>query len=68
MKKKFVLLAAMLLSAMISCSGGGSDSGDNSSAGNTAAGLYKGTTSTGRNIYGLILNDGSFYFIYSALN
>jgi hypothetical protein len=68
MKKLYAILAAILLLAMISCSGGGDDSSDNSSSGNSAEGLYKGTTNTGRNIYGLILSDGTYYFIYSALN
>jgi hypothetical protein len=69
-KKWFVILAAMLLllSAMISCGSGGGGGGDNSSSSNSAEGLYKGTTNTGRNIYGLILSDGTYYFIYSGLN
>lgn len=68
MKKLFVILAAILFSAMVSCSGGGSGEGDYTSPVNSAAGLYKGTTTTGRNIYGLILNEGTYYFIYSASN
>jgi hypothetical protein len=66
MKKIFVIMAIIMLSAMISCSGGGGDDGSNSSSVGSAAGLYQGTTSTGRNIYGLILNDGTFYFIYAG--
>ncbi len=68
MKKLYAILAVILLSVMISCSGGDDGGGDNSSSGKSAEGLYKGTTNTGRNIYGLILSDGTYYFIYSALN
>ena len=68
MKKIFLISVLTLLSMMISCSGGGDDGGDNYSSGKSAAGLYKGTTNTGRNIYGLILEDGSYFFIYSASN
>jgi hypothetical protein len=32
------------------------------------AGLYKGLTSTGRSFAGLVLDDGSFYSIYSQVN
>ena len=33
-----------------------------------AEGLYNGITSTGRSVAGLILDDGSYYVIYSATN
>ena len=55
----FVLVVTVAVSA---CGGGGSGDGDSG----TAEGLWQGTTNTNRAIAGLVLDDGTYWFIYSV--
>lgn len=61
--KKFVLMLGALL-FMTACGGGGGG-GDSSSTANPAQGLWEGTTNTNRNATGIILSDGTGYFLYT---
>ena len=57
----FIIIAA----SMSACGGGG---GDGSSDGSGAAeGLWRGTTNTNRILAGVILDDGTYWFIYSPV-
>jgi hypothetical protein len=51
------------------CGGGGGGGGDSAPPLNTstAEGLYSGSTSNGRSVTGLVLEDGTLYFLYSAV-
>lgn len=70
-------LAAAIVSIMLAACGGGGGGASTSAqvvvstpAPSTAIpdGLYTGTTSTGRTINGLVLDNGSYYFVYSVSN
>jgi hypothetical protein len=67
LSKKVIGLTAISL-AVSACggSGGGSAAVSPPSMG-TAEGLWNGTTGTGRAISGLVLDDGNFWFIYTAV-
>jgi hypothetical protein len=52
--------------ALVACGGGGGDGGSQSAT--SAEGIYSGTTSTGRTINGLVLDDGSYYVVYTVAN
>jgi hypothetical protein len=59
------ILAVLIISLMVgACGGGGSNSNTESG---TAEGLWQGTTSTNRAIAGVVLDDGTFWFIYSGV-
>ena len=70
-----LLLGFCLLNMLAACSGDGanSSSGSNSTPSaqpppaTSAEGLWNGTTSTSRTISGLVLNDGSYWFLYSVI-
>lgn len=79
MPKNLILLGAIAVT--LSACSGGSGSGDGSTQADVAAvptvtppatmaisaeGLYTGSTSNGRSFTGLVLDDGSYYVIYSA--
>lgn len=57
-------IASMLLVA--ACGGGGDDGSAPAATGPTAEGLYSGSTGSGRGFTGLILDDGTYYFLYAA--
>ncbi len=56
-------IAAALLSA---CDSSNSGNANNTTSG-TAEGLWQGTTDAGRAIAGLVLDDGAYWLIYSAI-
>jgi hypothetical protein len=58
---------AVVIAALSGCGGGGGDSPP-ASATSTAEGLYTGTTTTGRNVTGLVLDDGTYYVLYSQIS
>lgn len=61
-------LAVSLIAALTAC-GGGSSSGTPATttpAATSAEGLWKGTTSNGRAVTGLVLDDGVFWVLYST--
>jgi hypothetical protein len=58
-------LAAALLSAALLAGCGGGD-GDNNSI-EASAGAWSGTTDSGRDLTALVLRDGSYYLLYSAV-
>jgi hypothetical protein len=60
------LLALAAASVFFSGCGGG-DSIPPSVAASSAEGLYSGTTTTGRNVTGLVLDDGTYYVLYSPV-
>lgn len=63
------VLCAVLLSA---CGSGGSGDGvagsSPSFSATSAEGLWNGTSGNGRTIAGLVLDDGAYWFLYSAIN
>jgi hypothetical protein len=61
---KRVILATVVL-ALAGCGGGGGDSPTPSTT--AAEGLYTGTTGTGRALTGLVLDDGTYYILYSPV-
>ncbi len=61
----FIAASAMLV-ACGSSGGGGSPAPAPAPAPSAAEGLWLGTTSNNRAITGLVLDDGSFYFLYSV--
>ena len=71
--KKLNGLVSMAFAALLTACGGG---GDDESAPNappsastaSAEGLWQGTTSSGRTIRTLVLDDGSYWSLYSAAN
>lgn len=66
----------MTLSSLLStifflagCGGGDSTTPSQAQASTSAAeGLYSGTTNTNRTVRGIIMDDGTYYVIYSAIN
>ena len=60
------MLAIGLLGAIFvtGCGGGGSNGGD---SGTSAEGLWNGTTSNGRAMSGLVLDDGTYWVLYSLM-
>jgi hypothetical protein len=62
-------IAALGTAAVLAACGGGD--GNSSSPAPapvvTAEGLYQGTTNTGRSVNGLVLDDGSFWVLYSVV-
>jgi hypothetical protein len=61
-------IAAISAGLLSACGGGGGgDSGGSQAPATTAEGLYTGT-SNGRTITGLVLDDGSYYVLYTVVN
>lgn len=62
----------LVASTLGACGGGGGDGESQPTPApapvSTAEGLYKGTASTARTITGLILNDGTYWVVYSQVN
>ncbi|XYJ88410.1 hypothetical protein AEMCBJ_12965 [Cupriavidus necator] len=70
-KKAMWTISALGLAAVLAACGGGGDSGSSSSTTTpstqpaaTAEGLYSGTSSSGYQIAGLVLETGEFYVLY----
>lgn len=66
-------LSALAMSALVACGGGGSGDAESANGNGTnpvgnAEGFYNGTTSNGRSLTGLVLDDGSYWVLYSAQN
>jgi hypothetical protein len=67
-----MVAAALVCVALFGCGGGG-DGGTGDSALSpsndpaASAGLWKGSTSNGRQAYGVTLSDGTYWFIYTAV-
>jgi hypothetical protein len=64
------LLGICFTSIVVACSSGGADSNSNTAPPPTATsaeGLWMGTTSTGRTVGGVVLDDGSYWVLYTAL-
>lgn len=62
--RKFIFTVAIIVS--VSACGSGGDSGSSGVSG-PAEGLWRGTTSTSREIAGLVLDDGTYWFFYSSI-
>jgi hypothetical protein len=61
------LTLALVVLTLAACGGGGGG-GDSSPTPTTQAeGLYSGATNTGRAITGLVLDDGTYYVLYSSV-
>lgn len=68
MKKNSTLVLGaipLVIAALSGCGGGGGS--DSSAASSPAQGLYTGTTTTGRTVTGLVLDDGTYYVLYSQI-
>jgi hypothetical protein len=65
-KRSLTMFAAAV--ALASCGGGGGSSSSTAPAPDlgTAEGLWNGTTGDGRSFSGLVLDDGTYWFLYSA--
>lgn len=72
MNKKFLNLAlAASLVSLAACGGGGGGGDDDkpaAPAAEPAQGLWQGSTDTGRTVTGIVLADGTYYFLYSPPN
>lgn len=70
-KMKLRATASVLaISLLAACGGGGGDSGDDGGpvVKDSAEGFYVGTTSNGRSLTGLVLDDGNYWILYSLAN
>lgn len=71
MHKKTVSLCSILFLtlSLSACSGGGSDSPTPpaSASATSAEGLWNGTTNSGRSVAGLVLHDGTYWFLYTLM-
>jgi len=64
------LLSIFLLAVSLSaCSDGGGDNPASppSASATSAEGLWNGTTNSGRSVAGLVLNDGTYWFLYTLI-
>lgn len=62
-------LAFALAATLAACGGGsGEDPRSDGQVATTAEGLWKGTTSTGRSVNGLVLDDGAYWLVYTLPN
>lgn len=73
MKTLAFAVASISCTVLVGCGGGGSSSGTASTPAPQQVtiipeGLYSGMTNTGRTITGLVLDDGAYYVLYSAIN
>lgn len=67
------IAAISIVAAVVSaCGGGGGSSATTTQnpppVATSAEGLYAGTTSTGRTVTGIVLDDGTYYVLYSVAN
>jgi len=60
-----IVFPLIIAAGMSACGGGGGGDGSNPASG-AAEGLWQGTTNTSRTIAGLVLDDGTYWFIYSS--
>jgi hypothetical protein len=58
------ILAVAIAASMSACGGGGG--GGTTSTPSPAEGLWQGTTSTNRAVSGFVLDDGTYWFLYSV--
>ncbi|MFA5938662.1 MAG: hypothetical protein WC809_04830 [Sinimarinibacterium sp.] len=65
---KHTWLAAVFAVSLAACGGGGGDGdgGDNPEPATSAEGLWVGTTSTNRSFAALVLDDGTYWVLYSS--
>lgn len=69
MKTSALAVASIFSASLMGCGGGGSGSASAPQQQVTIPeGLYAGTTNGGRTITGLILDDGTYYVLYSVAN
>lgn len=66
-----VTVIALMAVVLVACGGGGGSGGGSGGGGvapsGTAEGLWQGTTNTGRAMTGLVLDDGTYWFIYTLV-
>jgi hypothetical protein len=67
LKSGLLAVVAGLSIGIAGCGGGGGGDSPAPTATTTAEGLYTGTMSSGRTFDGLVLDDGTYYFLYSAI-
>lgn len=60
---KLIAVSVISIAILAACGGGGSS---NSTAATSAEGLWNGTTSNGRTVSGLVLDDGVFWVLYTS--
>jgi hypothetical protein len=69
MKGHLLVSAILILAGSISACGGSDESSSPPppAPATSAEGLWNGTTDTGRSVAGLVLNDGTYWFLYSPV-
>src|ERR1035437_7385465 len=71
MKHIFCVLAFSSVSILVGgCGGGGGDGGSSAPPASvtTAEGMWTGTTSSNRTVNGFVLDDGTYWVLYSVAN
>jgi hypothetical protein len=66
LRQAFILLGIAIALSAGGCGSQNSDQASSLSSANTAEGLWAGTTNTNRTLTVAVLNDGAYYFFYSA--
>ncbi len=64
LKKITKTLCVISMGALVACGGGGEES---SASRQSATGLWAGSTDTDRAVIGVVLSDGTYYFLYSRV-
>lgn len=65
MNKNFRSISILTSLLVVGCGGGGG--GGSSAPAGTAEGYWEGTTGNGRTVWGVVLRDGTSWFIYSSI-
>jgi hypothetical protein len=59
-----IVLAAVGVASIVASGGGGGGGGEGSTS---AQGLWRGTTDADRSMFGVVLDDGSYWFVYTVI-
>lgn len=62
-----VLVSLVFTLLLAACSSGGSDNSSPPAPATSAEGAWNGTTNTNRSVAGLVLSDGTYWFLYSMV-
>lgn len=66
MKAKLIAIVVLVV-GLVACGGGGGGGSDAVAVETAVDGFWSGTTSTDRAVFGVVLDDGTYYFIYTAV-
>ena len=64
---KLIYGILLLLCVIMGCGGGGGDGGGESTPPTSAEGFWNGTAATGQQLTGVVLDDGTYYVMYSPV-